>query len=253
MRAYRSRLHNVDRRSVGARIDSVRCRHRSVPRTNNCHACRRLRCIVNRKIHSEANQTNRIRIRACSQPGRVATLVDDPAGITWGCAYKLCGPAALDYLRQRECTLGGYITEFTKFYPRHAGDEANGAEINGAAFPALLYVATDANRQWLGDGPPASIARQIVECSGPSGHNVEYLLRLADFMRDEVDGADDAHLFELERHVRELLSERKIGVGDLMGAEPQRIRRDAEEEQRRPRSFEYVSRVPDVKLRCLNI
>lgn len=188
------------------------------------------------------------------QPGRVATLVDAPLGITWGCAYKLCGPAALDYLRQRECTLGGYITEYTKFYPRHAADETDDAEFCGAAFPALLYVATAENRQWLGDGESRSIARQIAECSGPSGHNVEYLVRLADFMREEVGGADDEHLFELERLVLEQLADRRVGLRELMGATPQRIRRDSYEDAvRRPRSFEYRSRVPDAKLRCLNI
>lgn len=154
----------------------------------------------------------------------------------------------------RECTLGGYITEYTKFYPRHAADEAPDAEACGAAFPALLYVATAANRQWLGDGEPATIARQIVECRGPSGHNVEYLVRLADFMRDEVGGADDEHLFELERLVLEQLAARKQCLRELMGAAPQLIRRDSYEDPvRRPRSFEYRSRVPDVKLRCLNI
>lgn len=155
----------------------------------------------------------------------------------------------------RECTLGGYITEYTKFYPRHASDEATDAEQNGAAFPALLYVATDANRHWMGDNDATTIARQIVECRGPSGHNVEYLMRLAFFMRDEVPGADDEHLFELEAIVRRELAARCISMSDVMGTEPQRIRRDSydDEEARRPRSFEYVSRVPDVKLRCLNI
>lgn len=159
-------------------------------------------------------------------------------------------------MRQRECTLGGYITEYTKFYPRHASDEATDAEVNGAAFPALLYVATDANGQWLGDGDCVQIARQIVDCRGASGHNVEYLLRLAYFMRDEVPGADDEHLFELEALVRGELARRGVSLADVMGAEPQRIRRDSYEEEaagRPPRSFEYVSRVPDVKLRCLHI
>lgn len=27
-------------------------------------------------------------------------------GITWGCAYKVTGDSALEYLKQRECTLG---------------------------------------------------------------------------------------------------------------------------------------------------
>lgn len=182
------------------------------------------------------------------QPGRVATLVKDPHGITWGCAYKVVGPAAFEYLNQRECTLGGYITEYVKFYPRVASDD-----INGEAFPSLLYVATDGNAHWLGEDSVPAIARQICESSGPSGHNVEYLMRLAQFMHDELSGADDDHLFELERCVLSLLKQRRISLGTLMGTQPQTIRRDSYEDARRPRSFEHTSRVPDVKLRCLNI
>lgn len=185
-------------------------------------------------------------------------MIEEPQGITWGCAYKLCGPSALDYLRQRECTLGGYITEYTKFYPRHANDEDDhvyaDADTCGTAFPALLYVATEANRHWLGECDATSIARQITISSGPSGHNVEYLLRLAAFMRDEVGGAEDDHLFELERLVLRLLADQKVAVSPLMGAQPQPVHRNTYEDAvRRPRSFEYRSRVPDVKLRCLHI
>lgn len=185
------------------------------------------------------------------KPGRVATLIDDKQGITWGCAYKLTGHSALDYLKQRECTLGGYVTQYTKFYPRIASDDAS--EICGEAFPSLIYLATERNSQWLGEDTVPAIAQQIVECSGPSGHNVEYLLRLAAFMRDEIDGAVDEHLFELEANVKAILDKRQICLHSVMGVNPQRIRRDSYEVVRRPPSFEYASRVPDVKLRCLNI
>lgn len=187
------------------------------------------------------------------QPGRVATLVEDPHGITWGCAYKVIGPAALEYLKQRECTLGGYITVYTKFYPRVASDEVCDNEISGEAFPSLLYVATECNAHWLGEDSVPAIAKQIVESQGPSGHNVEYLIRLAKFMHEELTGAHDDHLFDLERCVLSMLKHRQISLKSLMGSTPQSIRRDSYEEVRRPRSFEHTSRVPDVKLRCLNI
>lgn len=186
------------------------------------------------------------------RPGRVATLVEQDDGITWGCAYKIHGYTALSYLRQRECKLGGYTTEFTKFYPRIAADDM---ELSGEAFPTLLYIATEENSLWFGDTPLPQIAQEIVESQGPSGHNVEYLLRLANFMRDELNGVivDDEHLFGLEKLVRDLLVERKICVNSLMGRQPERIRRDTHEEIRRPTTFEFTSRVPDKKLRCLNI
>lgn len=186
------------------------------------------------------------------KPGRVATLIEQSDGITWGCAYKVVGDTALQYLSQRECKLGGYETKYTKFFPRVASDEM---ELCGEAIPTLLYIATETNSLWLGDGPLEHIAREICESRGPSGHNVEYLLRLANFMRDELNGitvADD-HLFQLEALVRRELDRREICVHSLMGRQPERIRRDSHEEIRRPTTFEFTSRVPDKKLRCLNI
>lgn len=177
-------------------------------------------------------------------------MVEDKEGITWGCAYKISGETALKYLRQRECTLGGYITEYTKFYPRLASQNS---DICGEAFPTLLYIATDRNCHWLGETSLPNIAKQIASSQGPSGHNVEYLFRLAKFMREEINGATDEHLFELERQVKEILNEEKISLMSVMGNDPLRIRRDSHEEIRRPTSFEYTSRVPDVKLRCLHI
>lgn len=186
------------------------------------------------------------------RPGRVVTLVEELDGITWGCAYKITGSTALSYLKQRECTLGGYTTLYTKFYPRVAADDM---ELCGEAFPALLYIATEKNSLWMGDTPLPIIAQEIADSRGPSGHNVEYLMRLANFMRDELKGVfvEDEHLFELERIVRDILAERKVCVYSLMGRQPERIRRDSHEEIRRPTTFEFSSRVPDKKLRCLNI
>lgn len=186
------------------------------------------------------------------QPGRVVTLVDDKNGITWGCAYKITGHTALNYLKHRECNLGGYITQYTKFYPRVAYEDMG---ISGEAFPTLLYIATEENSHWMGEAPLPDIAKQIVECRGPSGHNVEYLIRLADFMRNDLQDAaiSDDHLFELEHLVREMLVEKNICISSLMGNTPERIRRDSHEEIRRPTTFEFTSRVPDKKLRCLNI
>lgn len=186
------------------------------------------------------------------RPGRVVTLVKDNNGITWGCAYKITGRTALNYLKHRECNLGGYVTQYTKFYPRVAADHM---EFSGEAFPALLYIATEENSLWMGESSLMKIAKEIVESEGASGHNVEYLMRLANFMREELRGVnvEDDHLFQLEQLVKDMLAERKVCIGSLMGRQPERIRRDSHEEIRRPVTFEFTSRVPDKKLRCLNI
>jgi glutathione-specific gamma-glutamylcyclotransferase len=126
--------------------------------------------------------------------------------------------------------------------------------ITGEAFPVILYIATEKNCYWLGEDHPETIAKQIVESSGPSGHNVEYLLRLAIFMREETPHADDEHLFTLEKLVRDELIKRKMCIYTVMGTQqPARIQRDFHEAQRRAVSFAHTSRIPEKKLRCLNI
>ena len=44
------------------------------------------------------------------------------------------------------------------------------------------------------------MAAQVVRCAGPSGTNLDYVLRLADALR--AHGIDDPHVFELEGRVR---------------------------------------------------
>jgi cation transport protein ChaC len=71
---------------------------------------------------------------------------------TWGMAFELVGEMALKYLEQLECTLRGYRTLITMFYPR------NGTM---TPFPALLYIATPGNSQWLGPAPLHEMASQV--------------------------------------------------------------------------------------------
>lgn len=88
-------------------------------------------------------------------------------GVVYGRAFQVQDSTALPYLENRECTLGGYMTTITTFYSREGNRN----------FPVIIYIATNKNEHWLGDAPLQNIAKQISECSGPNGHNVEYLLR----------------------------------------------------------------------------
>lgn len=180
------------------------------------------------------------------------TLVEDEKSITWGCAYKVTGDLALRYLDQRECKLGGYEVVYAKFYP-HKATEFSG--ISGEAFPVMLYIATPRNTFWMGGSDECleEIALQIVNARGRSGHNIEYLLRLAQFMRDELPNAEDSHLFTLEKLVREEIMRRKICIFSVMGQQPPQIPRDFHESHRRQVTFAHTSRIPEKKLRCLNI
>ncbi|XP_063849767.1 putative glutathione-specific gamma-glutamylcyclotransferase 2 isoform X3 [Scylla paramamosain] len=94
-----------------------------------------------------------------AQPGRVATLVEEKEGCTWGVAYELKGEAALQYLEKREVALGGYNTSVVTFFPR---------DPNMQPFPVLLFIATPSSRDWAGQAPLHEIATQVVRCSGPS-------------------------------------------------------------------------------------
>ncbi|XP_023808837.1 glutathione-specific gamma-glutamylcyclotransferase 1 [Oryzias latipes] len=125
-------------------------------------------------------------------PGRVVTLIEDDDAVTWGVAFEVSGPQveeALAYLNVRETVCGGYVTKMVDFFP---GDEGP------APVQALVYIATSDNPLYLGPASPEDIGAQIASSSGKSGHNLEYLLRLAEFMRSSCPQVEDQHLFSVE-------------------------------------------------------
>jgi cation transport regulator ChaC len=127
-------------------------------------------------------------------PGRVVTLIPEPEQQTWGVAYRVHGEdrdEVLERLDFRE--KGGYERHFATVR------RDDGLVI---AEQALVYVATRDNPNWGGPAPTDEIARIIARSHGPSGPNIEYLLRLAQWLR-EIDALDE-HVFELERAVRAL-------------------------------------------------
>ncbi|KAL0868782.1 hypothetical protein ABMA27_008214 [Loxostege sticticalis] len=194
-----------------------------------------------------------------NKPGRVATLIEDKEGITWGKAFLVAAEnnAALPYLSTRECQLGGYRVYTVNFHPRPSlfepGSYSNSLATNGKK-DAVLYIAVPGNRHWLGAAPLPDIAKQILECHGSSGPNAEYLLRLADFMREEVPEALDEHLFSLERLVRKFASDMKVCLRTLMGDVEEESRREEKAEVKTASpSFQFASRVPEKKLRCVNM
>lgn len=125
-------------------------------------------------------------------PGRVVTLIEDDDANTWGVAFEVSGSQAeesLKYLNVRETVRGGYVTKMVDFFPE--GEE-------GAPVQALVYIATSDNPLFLGPASPEEIGAQIAVCQGKSGHNLEYLLRLAEFMRQSCPRVEDDHLFLIE-------------------------------------------------------
>lgn len=126
-------------------------------------------------------------------PGRVVTLVRDPRAYCDGVAYEVASTDdhVLVSLDHRE--KGGY--------ERHTVDAILE---NGDTIAALVYVATERNPNYLGPAPIDEVVAQVITSRGPSGHNAEYVMRLADALREMH--ADDPHVLEVDARVRARLS-----------------------------------------------
>jgi cation transport regulator ChaC len=122
-------------------------------------------------------------------PGRVVTLVPDAGTVCHGMAY-LVTPEEFAHLDHRE--KNGYLRLATEIRFE------DGSRVEG-----LVYIATHENAAYLGPASERAIARQIAESCGPSGPNSEYLLELAKALREL--GKDDPHVFEIEKHLMELV------------------------------------------------
>lgn len=122
-------------------------------------------------------------------PGRVVTLVQAPRARCWGMAYRVAPQQVSD-------VLAGLDHREQGGYRRVSVDVClpEGATVPGA----LMYLATEDNPNYLGPAPLPEIAAQVRRCRGPSGPNAEYVLRLAQALRElGADEGEDAHLFEL--------------------------------------------------------
>jgi len=132
-------------------------------------------------------------------PGRVVTLVKDDGAAqseTWGTVYCIPEEEAEVILRNLDYReKGGYTREDVDVYIR--GQDAPVVQ------KAILYIGTHKNAHYTGETPVELIAEKIYKCVGPSGPNIDYLLNLAESMRKM--SVYDAHVFELERLVRDLV------------------------------------------------
>jgi len=82
------------------------------------------------------------------------------------------------------------------FHPRKSGvDETKSISL-------LLYIGTPDNPNYAGPLDEADIAKQIKVSVGPSGKNIDYLLNLAEFVRNHIPEDNDEHLFSLENLVK---------------------------------------------------
>jgi glutathione-specific gamma-glutamylcyclotransferase len=127
-------------------------------------------------------------------PGRVVTLIREPAALCTGVAYRIADPHVAQVLAELDHRESGG-------YERHAVPLQIAAS-HGAP-PELatgwVYVASETNPNYLGPAPLAEIAAVVRRAHGPSGPNLEYALRLAAELR--ALAAEDPEIFALERHL----------------------------------------------------
>ena len=123
-------------------------------------------------------------------PGRVVTLTAMPEARCFGMAYRVAPadvPEVLAGHDHRE--QGGYRRVTIDVHVPDGSETLSGA---------LMYLATEDNPSYVGPAPLAEIAARVRRCVGPSGPNVEYVLRLAEALRAmDVPYDEDAHVFEL--------------------------------------------------------
>ena len=60
----------------------------------------------------------------------------------------------------------------------------------------MTYFAPPENDNFLGPAPIMQIAAQVRDCEGDSGHNVEYVLRLAQGLREFEIHDEDVYALE---------------------------------------------------------
>jgi cation transport regulator ChaC len=126
------------------------------------------------------------------RPGRVVTLVRTGEGHCDGMAYRVDRSTVtrvFENLDHRE--KNGY-QRFDVGLQCHTDPTE--------VLDAVVYIAPTDNFAYLGPAPIDQIARQIATSHGPSGSNRDYLLELAEALRD-LD-VHDEHVFELESAVR---------------------------------------------------
>ena len=107
-------------------------------------------------------------------PGRVVTLVREPDAMCWGVAFMV---AAADHDQ--------IMTQLDR-------REKNGYERialalefdDGTAADGITYVAGPRNPSFVGPAPLEEMVEQIASAIGPSGRNSDYLIALAETLRD---------------------------------------------------------------------
>ena len=128
------------------------------------------------------------------------STLDDPHPVqgdkVWGTAYRIKPDKAQEvkeYLDIRE--INGYSIDHTNFHPADGSVDIR----------CTVYIGTPENPQFVGPQDPQELAKHIFTSIGPSGRNVEYLMRLEKALNQLSPESDDGHVGDLSNRVRDLL------------------------------------------------
>ncbi|KYQ90838.1 PUA domain-containing protein [Tieghemostelium lacteum] len=159
-------------------------------------------------------------------PGRVVTLIKQPESstqdeslsvaavpggdnqdqeewITWGTVYCVSDDDAVQILKNLDYReKGGYERHELEVFVDDKQESVGSA---------IVYLATTENSEYLGEDSIENIAMQIFKSVGPSGRNIDYLLKLANSLH-EINVVDD-HVFSIEKEVLALMEKYQITDG----------------------------------------
>lgn len=133
-------------------------------------------------------------------PGRVLTLVETPGARCVGMAYQVT-PDTFEHLDHRE--KNGYLRVFTPLHWLPSSDNSESGNSGQGETEGVVYLASADNEAYLGPASDVEIAAHIARSRGPSGPNSEYVLKLAQALRDMNE--HDEHVFAIEHELLKLL------------------------------------------------
>lgn len=133
------------------------------------------------------------------RPGRCLTLVPVKGGKCWGVVYQVTGQENVkkvcDYLYVREQSIGCYDMKVLPVIPK---ENMN----NSKPIQAIVYYATPKNPLFTGEETEEKTAKAIATSRGVAGHSIEYLLKVTDFMKENLPNETEPHLYKVDRLVR---------------------------------------------------
>lgn len=122
--------------------------------------------------------------------GRVATLIRAPGAIAGGAVFRVADHNVDSVLRDLDHREKGGYDRISVEATFAAGD----------AITAVTWIAAPDNPYHLGQADLPAMLEQIRAAVGPSGPNIEYVLRLSDTLR--ALGIDDPHVEEIAAALR---------------------------------------------------